>query len=565
MADSRRRAKEDADRATTSLIEAQEKYLKDVPLNQILSAGLTNQHELIDKLASLVIASDIVPADERDEFDQAVQRNNDLIESIQLQTLYSSKEDTGIESYTDPDTLITPIYEEGDPPLVTSVSDTQVKNIIALNVEDQVGPTLDEHIENFLTTVFTVAKQLNLSHRCCSDVIQRKLTKTARTIFHSWMQSNNLTGAQVDLPVLCHFIEKTFCLYSSPRAVNLQLTNLPKIKNAQYLQAIGKITKLCRLSVRNVKDKEQRELIEQTKAIEAFRSICNEADKAFLIAEDRARAENHKLPLTIHKAGQLLAQRYADSVQNTLSASDTISSNRAPENCDQDSPDVEPNPANYVPRFNNQSVPNRPQGFRPPYGSRGLQRPFPRLPYPNYRPRGNYQGQSRQPNYQNANQNYQNTNQNYQNPYQNYQNPNQRQNVPRPPLRYPGGARNRGGQRPPFQNRGRGRPAQRNGNERFGPERRPWITAESLGMAPNVCLFCNDPSHRYYDKSCKYFGRSQLQKTNCRNCLAQGLRGGHSGRSCLEKRVVNVYKTDQEEDVSIDNFLDQFGSSKNEF
>ena len=134
MADSRRRAKEDADRATTSLIEAQEKYLKDVPLNQILSAGLTNQHELIDKLASLVIASDIVPADERDEFDQAVQRNNDLIESIQLQTLYSSKEDTGIESYTDPDTLITPIYEEGDPPLVTSVSDTQVKNIIALNV-----------------------------------------------------------------------------------------------------------------------------------------------------------------------------------------------------------------------------------------------------------------------------------------------------------------------------------------------------------------------------------------------------------------------------------------------
>ena len=50
-------------------------------------------------MANLVIASDMIPADEKDDFQQVVQQNKDLIESIQLQTLYSVKEDTGIESY----------------------------------------------------------------------------------------------------------------------------------------------------------------------------------------------------------------------------------------------------------------------------------------------------------------------------------------------------------------------------------------------------------------------------------------------------------------------------------
>ena len=580
MADPRQQARDEMDKATTSLIEAEERYLKDVPVNKIITAGLSNQQNLIEMLATVVISNNLVPEGDKDDFNNTLQQNKDLVESIQLQTLYASKEDSGLESYTDPEALIVPIYDLGDPPLVTSVSDTQVKNISSLSCEDHVGPNLDLHVETFLSTVFTVAKQLNLSHKCCSDVIQRKLTKTAKTIFESWLASNNINGAQVELHVLCHFLERTFCLYSSPRAVNIQLTNLEKIKNAQYLQAIGKISKLCRLSVRNIKDKTQRDMIEESKAIEAFRSVCNDTDKAFLVAEDRIRAEQHKKPLTIHKAGQLLAQRYADSVQNTLANSEEpLSSNRVPFSEDDIyQEEFETLQANYVPGRGNYApgrgnyVPGR-ANYVPGRGQGAARQP-------NYQPRPGYQ--PRFPSFNN--QRYQTT------PPGNYLRPSHQ----RPPYNRPGFSPNpsprnyqprnyqpgRGGGTPnynrfPNSSRGRGRGVpprnqypnytKRDPNlqTRYGPERRPNITPDSLGMPPNVCLFCGDPNHRYYDQSCKYFGRSQLQTTNCRHCLAHGLKRGHSHRSCLEPKIGNAYIAEQDEDISIQTFLDHFDDTKN--
>ena len=563
MADPRRQAKSDMDQATTSLIDAQDKYLKDVPVNKILSAGLSNQYDLIDKLASMAISKDLLPAEEREDFNELVQKNRDLVESIQLQTLYATKEDSGLESYSDPDALIVPIYEEGDPPLVTSVSDTQVKNIPSLTCEDHVGSDLDAHIEQFLSTVFNVAKQLNLSHKCCADVIQRKLQKTSRTIFEAWLSTNDLRSGQVELHVLCHFLEHTFCLYSSERAVNLQLANMTKIKDAQYLQAIGKISKLCRLAVRHIKDKAQRELIEKTKAIECFRAVCSDTDKAFLVAQDRLRAEQHKLPLTIHKAGQLLAQRYADSVQNTVSTSEvSLSINRVDDTFDQNDHLYKENFDEYQANFGqrgrgrgtffqrNRGFTPRPsfqrqdtqprQNYQPRYGANLFPRPrqssyprFPaRAPFPNSR-----------------------------NPY----------SQPRFNSRFPA----RGGGPPRYQPTFQPRfPQQQRGDKshnpnfrgnqpKYGPERRPHITAESLGIEPGLCLFCLNPSHRYYDKSCPYYGRSQLQTSNCENCLAQGKKGAHSHRSCLESRARRVYQEENNDDDSVLHFLDQFGSAKN--
>ena len=151
MTDLRRQAKSDTDQATTSLIDAQDKYLKDVPVNIILSSGLSNQYDLIDKLATMTISNNLLPAEERDDFTELVQKNKDLVDSIQLQTLYATKEDSGLESYSDPEALIVPIYEEGTPPLISSVSDTQVKNIPTLTCEDHVGSDLDSHIEQFLS------------------------------------------------------------------------------------------------------------------------------------------------------------------------------------------------------------------------------------------------------------------------------------------------------------------------------------------------------------------------------------------------------------------------------
>ena len=96
---------------------------------------------------------------------------------------YINKDDEGLQSYTDTEGLLVPLYTEGTAPLIQSVSDTQLKNIDFLSCEEHHGPDLDVHIETFLSNVFNVAKQFNLSHACCCNVIQRKLTHTAKHIF----------------------------------------------------------------------------------------------------------------------------------------------------------------------------------------------------------------------------------------------------------------------------------------------------------------------------------------------------------------------------------------------
>ena len=92
MADPHIQAKSTTDEATRDLIAAQDKFLKDVPVNKILSAGFSNQYDLIDKLATMAIANDLLPNDEREDFEDLVQKNRNLVDSIQLQTLYASKE-----------------------------------------------------------------------------------------------------------------------------------------------------------------------------------------------------------------------------------------------------------------------------------------------------------------------------------------------------------------------------------------------------------------------------------------------------------------------------------------
>ena len=75
-----------------------------------------------------------------------------------------------------------------------------------------------------------------------------------------------------------------------------------------------------------------------------------------------------------------------------------------------------------------------------------------------------------------------------------------------------------------YNNRGRGR-----GNWRFpnnGSNKR--VTNEQAGVAEHCCLLCGDPSHKYRDQACKYFGQ-KLMNSKCRKCNV----GAHPTTSCL--------------------------------
>ena len=72
--------------------------------------------------------------------------------------------------------------------------------------------------------------------------------------------------------------------------------------------------------------------------------------------------------------------------------------------------------------------------------------------------------------------------------------------------------------------RGRGR-----GNWRFpnnGLNKR--VTNEQAGVSEHACLLCGDPSHKFRDQVCKYFGQ-KLMGSKCRKCH----KGAHPTASCL--------------------------------
>ena len=102
---------------TQSLIDADTRYLRNISTSQVLSAGLKNQQTLLNKLAGLAITNGLVGDADLDSFKENVQLNKDLVNSITLQTHYSSKDDEGLQAFTDPEGLICPLYEAGTPPL----------------------------------------------------------------------------------------------------------------------------------------------------------------------------------------------------------------------------------------------------------------------------------------------------------------------------------------------------------------------------------------------------------------------------------------------------------------
>ena len=140
-----------ATETTNTLITADNKYIQNISSSQIFSSGLRNQHLLLEKLSDLAIANGLVGDAEIDNFKQNVRVNKNLVDSITLQTYYSNRDDEGLQSFSDTEGLLVPLYTEGDPPLINSVSDTALKNIDFLSCEEYHGPDLDVHIETFLT------------------------------------------------------------------------------------------------------------------------------------------------------------------------------------------------------------------------------------------------------------------------------------------------------------------------------------------------------------------------------------------------------------------------------
>ena len=535
-----------------SLLDAGDTHqkLESLPLPSLLSAGLSQQTELVNKLSNIVLNSDAVDEQDKPAIQNLVKKNNDLTQSISLQTNYRLADDQGRDTFVNVDNLITPIYEESEDHLVHSISDTQCKHLQFFSADDHVGANLDEAVEKFLSLAFKIASQNNLSHKCAKEMICRKMSGTCKLLFSSWLETNALQEADVDLGMVCNFIESKFSLHSTPKACNIQLSNFPKVSQHNYMAQVGKICRLTRLSCRFVKDKEQRDLLAQTRSLEVFKQSLSAEDKHYILCQDRIRTEENKEPLSLMKAAQLLSTRYAEETNDIIAGSSLA---QRVQNKDGASTPASPPPdqsALFIQRgrgprnaFSRGQLRNIDQGGqrnadqRPP-GQGGGGRGFsPRNPnnwqvagrgFSNenrpFRSNNNPQNNRNFPGYQNNRNFHGNQNNRY---FQGTQN-----------NRYfPGNQNNRNNHNLPNHSNNRNLPGNTN-NRQFqrpqqtnGPQRRPHITPSMVNCSPQGCLFCNDTTHSYLSPRCRFHGKTQLYSTPCRACNV----GGHSTRSCDQR------------------------------
>ena len=284
-----------------------------IPLHNIMSAGFSHQAALITKVATKV--AEALPAGaEKDSFASLLDEHNSLAKSISAQDALFSAEDHGTSLFADSSQLITSLYAEPTAHVQNSITDSQAKSVPYFGAL-ATGPSLDIELEDFLSTAFRVAAQNNLSHAACAQMIFRKLNSTARLIVKSHCEENRIQESDLQLTQLCHLLEVKFALFSSAKAASQALSAMPQIIGSSYLSHVGKITRLTRLATRSIEDQGQKELLMTTRGLECFKSCLSEADRSYLMAQERLRTQNNQQPLSLFKAAELLTTRSAEAEQ----------------------------------------------------------------------------------------------------------------------------------------------------------------------------------------------------------------------------------------------------------
>ena len=199
---------QEAENAIDALIDADNGHLKELPLSSIIAAGFTQQGKLIEKLTALTLNTELIPGDQRQDVTDMIEKNQNLVKAIKVQNLFTNKDDTGMESFASGEDLITPLYVEARENLIHSISDASCKHLSTFSGEEATGAEMDLVVERFLSLGFRIAQQANLTHKCCLGMLTRKLTKTAKLIFESWINQNDITEDALDLKTFCHFLEK---------------------------------------------------------------------------------------------------------------------------------------------------------------------------------------------------------------------------------------------------------------------------------------------------------------------------------------------------------------------
>jgi hypothetical protein len=408
----------------------------------------------------------------------------------------------------------------------TKVNESAAKAVSPFDATTFVDPSQqDLACEQFLIKIYDLAKQLNLTHDTTAALMIRKLAPPTHLLVSHWLEQENVKEANVKLPTLAGLLEQHFMRTSrSPRQANIALQEFGmKLTNAEsYYEAAARIARLARLSVKDIRSNNERELLGASKALEKYRAILGAEDKEFILQEERKRAELGQPQLTLLSMQGILAEKADQRKSKVTKHYSSFMAKKDEDQWYEEDEEYE----EYEQEYEEDQYPeeykrvywagNRGTGPADRGNRRGnLRAGFRgslnrRAQGPTYR--GNYRDVNRQPLGTGARGAVRSGNRAL-----------NIDNRDRPRGGYRGqqeyGYRNRGAQRARGQNRVQEK------------HERPFVTIEMVNVKENGCLKCNG-DHRFTDKTCPYYQRSPLLATPCKKC---GI-GGHTSSSCLNPR-----------------------------
>jgi hypothetical protein len=245
------------------------------------------------------------------------------------------------------------------------------------------GNSIDLICEEFLQACYSVGRVQNLSEEALKGIIFRKLTEGARLLISTHLAALNQSIDELSVKTLVFILESQYMAnLLSPLSCLRELHAIPRIKRGSYLESIGQICRLARLSSRLEADEERKRFLTESRSLECFRNSLEAEDQQVLNIENHKRSEQGHANMTALKSARYLQQCYL-AKQNERSASDIDSINKISEE------DIE---VNYIKNvrggYNGISRGNR--GNKANFNREGYSRPM----NPSSPRGGNFQGNS---------------------------------------------------------------------------------------------------------------------------------------------------------------------------
>ena len=292
---------------------------KQATLPNLIRGSLNSMMTLMEKQKEQISSACLNQGQQiSQEYQDQFEKTTTLVREVELACHQQNLRDLGKE-VTMKRPLLTTLYDHTDPIFTESkIKTSDMRQVKEFDAEDN---HTDLKAETFLNEIVDTGRQCKLNEEGLKSLLMARLTGTAKQIVTSHLQLHKILLENIRIQELVGLIEHYFCPLSQPRQATIQLLQLPKLPvgDCSFLKLQATVSRLAKISTLEAPE-QHRDVLLQSRALDAFQNCLQPAHKALVVAENQRRHNNGLTNLTLSAVTQFLIQ------QTTLQTSETVPS-----------------------------------------------------------------------------------------------------------------------------------------------------------------------------------------------------------------------------------------------